>query len=176
MKNFILAALLAFPFFLGACSDEKRAEEMPFPETEKVAFVFPDISATENSYALSTANPVFTFSLDLKEKANDIAQVLVYKSFQRGTNAANRLPRVLQTTLTSFPATISVNLEQALTGVVRNNAPLTRALLIANDRFIFTFELVMKDGRTVVLTPLANGLVSGTQAAAPFAAIAIVVP
>ena len=104
-------------------------------------------------------------------------------------------PRVKVTDLTSFPATVTLTSQEALTDLyLTNNPPLitvpatpppipVKAITPAGgnriargNAVVFTFELIVNGGRRVVLTPLTTtgviGAVTGTQTAAPYAAIA----
>ena len=101
---------------------------------------------------------------------------------------------MLQGSYSSFPATVSVNSQDALTGLKRlltvtgAALPTTSTLLgatnaqpnsiVSGDIIVFTFEYILEDGSRVVLTPLTKvnlsdgttvQVISGTQINPPYA-------
>ena len=209
MKKLLFGLL--FVSAMGSLSSCKEDSKIPAPDVTSVPLIFPKVSSViENDHfdtprsAASINNlprlanptrPVFEFSIDIPDQRDvQIQSVEVYKSFQRGIFIG---PRVLQATYTSFPATVSVNSQDALTGLQRifsaipgsgTNLPTLRNLLgatpsnpnevLAGDIIVFTFEYVLKDGSRVILTPLtdvklAGGgtakVISGTQVNPPYA-------
>ncbi|MCC3152619.1 hypothetical protein Q3A66_06395 [Hymenobacter sp. BT770] len=206
MKKLILGFLLVST--LGSLSSCKESSKIPAPSVTSVPLIFPKVSAdVEKSYfnttraAASIANlarlpdptrPVFEFSFDIQDQRDvKIQAVEVYKSFQRGINIG---PRVLQGTYSSFPAKVSINSQEALTGLQRlffatgEALPSLRNLLgatptspnevLTGDLIVFTFEYVLEDGSRVILTPLSDvkltggataKVISGTQINPPYA-------
>ena len=100
--------------------------------------------------------------------------------------------------LTSFPATVTINSQEAITGLYPSSpvagqvAPLPVKGLTSSainridlpstkirNAVVFTFEYVMKDGRRIVLTPLSSAagstgaVIPNTFVNAPLAAIAV---
>lgn len=191
----------------SSCEDK---DKIPAPEVQSVPLVFPQIDATKNYFqytrtrqsvdqitAAGGTRPVFEFTLNLGEQRDiNIKTIQVYKSFRRGTGAIG--PRVLVGDYSTFPAIVSINSQDALTGLMRVGVDANdRAVLVPvkaatnstanpispNDAIIFTFEYIAEDGRHIILTPLtkttlADGStfqsISGTQINAPYAAIAVI--
>jgi hypothetical protein len=193
---------------LGSLSACKESSKIPAPDVTSVPLIFPVISSdlTKDHFDTQRAGasinnlpnlaiptrPVFEFSFDVPDQRDiKLKAVEVYKSFQRGNNIG---PRVLVGSYSSFPATVSLNSQDALTGLQRlfyaTGVPLPtlRNLLgatnsapneiLTGDRIVFTFEYVLQDGSKVILTPLSdvklnNGttkVISGNQINPPYAA------
>lgn len=148
--------------------------------------------ASQSTFKLSdiagTGNPTATFSIEVKGgDLNAVEAVEVYRSF-RGYNVAATPalglgPRVLLKTVPPASADITVSLNEVITGLTRATGAsqagarttLTRASLKENEGFLFSYELLLKDGRRVVYTPLSGGVVSGTQANAPYTGLVTVI-
>ncbi|WP_139919985.1 hypothetical protein [Hymenobacter sp. DG01] len=192
MKKFLYALLLAASALsVSACRDE---DNLPFPKTEEFPLVFTNLT-TQNTFKLAdvqgTGNPTTTFNIEVKGgDASKIEAIEVYRSF-RGynkpaagvTRAIGTGPRVLLRTVAPSSGSIEVSINDLITGLTRASGAtqtgarvaLTRASLEANEGFLFTYELVLKDGRRIVYTPLSGGIVSGIQASAPYAGIVTIV-
>ena len=204
MKNFFASCLLLLAT-AGALSSCRDTSKLPEPANESIPLIIPAVnpqksffSFTESRASVNTAvtsnyvRPVFEFVVNPSSGYAELQTVEVYKSYRRGTTFG---PRVKVTDLTSFPATISINSQDAITGLYLNSptvatpAPLPIKALtdaainrIANsgDAVVFTFEYVMKDGRRIILTPLNTTKDSGSEGAviasslvnAPLAAVA----
>ena len=206
MKKLIIGLLLVSS--MGTFSSCKESSKIPAPEVTSVPLIFPKASAdVEKSYFNTTraaasinnltrlpdpTRPVFEFSFDVQDQRDvRIKAVEVYKSFQRGINIG---PRVLQGSYNTFPVKVSINSQDALTGLQRlffatgEVLPSLRNLLGATasnpnevlngDLIVFTFEYVLEDGSRVILTPLSDvklaggataKVISGTQINPPYA-------
>lgn len=184
MKRLILSLLLAGTFAgLSAC---RETSKIPAPEVTSVPLLMPRLSAdaeknhfdTQRAFASINAlanlpnptRPVLEFTLDIPDQRDvQIQAVEVYKSFQRGNFIG---PRVFYRAYTSFPATVSINSQDALTGLQRLGSAATGTLptlynllgstasapnpVLTGDRIVFTFEYKLQNGSKVILTPLAD--------------------
>ena len=206
MKKLLFGLL--FVSAMGSLSSCKESSKIPAPDVTSVPLIFPKVSSVvENNHfdtqragasvnnlprLTNPTRPVFEFSIDIPDQRDvQIQSVEVYKSFQRGISIG---PRVLVGSYSSFPATVSLNSQAALTGLQRLffvtgvTLPTLRNLLgatdsnpnevLTGDLIVFTFEYVLKDGTRVILTPLtdvklATGgpakVISGTQINPPYA-------
>lgn len=206
MKKLLFGLLLVSA--LGSLASCKDSSKIPAPEVtsvplifatastdaEKAYFNFPRAAASINNLPrqANPTRPVFEFSFGIQNQRDvKIRAVEVYKSFRRGNNIG---PRVLVGSYTSFPTTISLNSQDALTGLQRlffvsgQALPTLRNLLgatasnaneiFASDIIIFTFEYVLEDGSRVILTPLSEvklaagattQVISGNQINPPYA-------
>ena len=201
MKS-LLFSLLCLVALAGTTSSCREQSRIPEPATESVPLILPEInpsksffSYTESQVSVDTAarrkytRPVFEFVVNPSQGYAELQTVEVYKSFRRSTTIG---PRVKVADLTSFPATVSINSQDALTGLyltsptTANPTPLavkgaTTGLvnrIIRTDAVVFTFEYVLKDGRKIILTPLSGaegslGAPTGTMINAPYAAVAV---
>jgi hypothetical protein len=180
---------------LAACRDNNK---LPAPAIESIPQIIPEVNPQKsffNSRFSRPSNkmladsgwtrPVFEFVVNPSQGYSEIQTVEVYKSIRRKDVLG---PRVKEVDLTSFPATVSLNSQQASRGLFFSN-PMnnTTAVLAPNDTnpnrmlngdvVVFTFEYIMKDGRRVTLTPLSTstssaGAPTGTFVNPPYAAIA----
>ncbi|WP_046244492.1 hypothetical protein [Hymenobacter terrenus] len=206
MKNYFTSFLLLLPIMvtLSSC---RETSKLPEPANVSVPLIIPEINpqksffdytnsrSSENAVAAAgIARPVFEFVVNPSRGYAEIQTVEVYKSFRRGTNLG---PRVKVMNLGEFPATISINSQDALTGLFLSSpisgqpAPIAvKAATPSNpnrlipppvnnkDAIVFTFEYVMKDGRRVILTPLSTiegfvgAPIANTFINPPYAAIA----
>ena len=196
MKKTLYALLLMVSAFsFSSCRDE---DNLPYPKTEEVPVIFTNITAGQSSFKLSdiagTGNPTATFSIDVKGgETSNIESIEVYRSF-RGYNVPPVTtpvtdptlglgPRLLLRTVAPNSGNIDVTLNEVIAGLTRaagnsqagTRVALTRASLKENEGFLFSYELVMKDGRRVVYTPLSGGVISGAQASAPYTGVVTVV-
>ena len=188
----------------GLFSGCREQAKIPQPKAESMPLILPAINPEKNFFdftpsraaeASNPVRPVFEFTVNPPQVAGvQLERVEVYKSFFRGASFG---PRVKVTDLTSFPATVTLTSQEALTDLyLTNNPPLVtvpatpppipvKAItatatnrISVNDAVVFTFELIVNGGRRVVLTPLTTtgagvtGAVTGVQAAAPYAAVA----
>jgi hypothetical protein len=201
MKSYFASfLLLSAATVLSSC---RETSKLPEPANESIPIIFPEINpqkATFNRIAAgysetalvanNATRPVFEFVVNPSKGYTEIQTVEVYKSFFR--NASTPLgPRVKVADLTSFPATITIDSQTALTGLyptsptpdipnpilVKGATPTSPNRIIAGNAVVFTFEYVMKDGRRIILTPLSTALGSvgaptGPQTNAPLAAVA----
>ncbi|MBD2724153.1 hypothetical protein [Hymenobacter armeniacus] len=218
MNKSIFGLLLTL--VLGSFSACKESSKIPAPEVISTPLIFAKVSSDINKSYYNTRRaaasinnlpntisgtdpndpfkgqrPVFEFSFDIPDQRDvRIKTVEVYKSFKRGNSIG---PRVLHGSYSSFPVTVSVNSQDALTGLKRlltvtgAALPSTANLLgasnsqansiVSGDIIVFTFEYVLEDGSRVILTPLtsvklADGttvqVISGTQINPPYAVYA----
>ncbi|GAC1373172.1 MAG: hypothetical protein NVSMB30_14830 [Hymenobacter sp.] len=178
---------------LGSCKESSR---IPAPAVTSVPLIFPKASTDveKNHYDTQRAaasinnlprlanptRPVFEFTFDVPDQRDvKLKAVEVYKSFQRGISIG---PRVLVGAYSTFPTTVTLNSQEALTGLQRlfystgATLPTLRNLLAATpaapnevltgDLIVFTFEYVLQDGSRVILTPLSDVKLAGGAAAA----------
>lgn len=186
MKYLSFLLLLCGLLAVASC---RNKDKDPYPEMEELPLILPAISADKSFYnydqvRLSTGNPVFEFTIDLKDQRDvQIAAVEVYKTFRRRTPTASTVePRILYTTVTSFPATLTIPFSEVLKNLTRTvttngqttQVPFLPNFFVRNDEIVFTFEYILTDGRRVVLTPLSNGQIQGTMTNAPYAAVAVI--
>ncbi|WP_310393259.1 hypothetical protein [Hymenobacter sp.] len=216
MKKILFGALLAVA--TGSLSSCEENSKNPAPEFTSVPLIFAKVSSdVEKSYFNTTRaaasinnlpntpdvtpadprkgqRPVFEFTFDVPDQRDvRIQAVEVYKSFQRDIRIG---PRVLVGSYDSFPATVSLNSQEALTGLqqlffsgpsatlptLRNllgATPNARNEVITGDVIVFTFEYVLEDGSRIILTPLSDvrlagnatpaKVISGTQINPPYA-------
>ena len=198
MKNYLASLLLlSATVVLPSC---RETSKLPEPANESIPLIIPEINSQKSyfDYANSrvsvntatttnTVRPVFEFVVNPSQGYGELQTVEVFKSFRRGATLG---PRVKVQDLTSFPATVTINSQDALTGLLPTSAvggvaptPLLAATpaainrILPNDAVVFTFEYVMKDGRRIVLTPLSTtagsvGAPTGSSINAPLAAVA----
>jgi hypothetical protein len=194
--------LLTATSSLVAC---RETSKIPAPATEDIPLIIPEINSQKGFYNIITAKPstnqltaqsltrpVFEFVVNPSKGGGDIQTVEVYKSYRRDLKLG---PRVKVTDLTSFPATVSLDSQEALRGLyatspVTGGAPPQPVLgetastinrVFNGEAVVFTFEYVMKDGRRIILTPLSTlsgsvGAPLGTFVSAPYAAVAEIRP
>jgi len=183
MKKLLYALLVTVSAFsFSGCRDE---DNLPYPKTEEFPVVFTTLTTGANTYKLTdiagSGNPVASFSIDLKGgDLSAVEAVEIYRSFRgfnvAATPAVGTGPRTLLRSVSPSSATIEVSINDAISGLTRATGasqtgartPITRASLRENEGFLFTYELLLKDGRRIVYTPLSNGIVSGAQAIAPY--------
>ncbi|MBF9220001.1 hypothetical protein [Hymenobacter ruricola] len=190
----LVSAVAALP----ACRETSR---IPEPAYESIPQIIPEInpaksffnySKSKNSIKTTTdssyTRPVFEFVVNPSQGYTEIQTVEVYKSFRRNNILG---PRIKVTDLSSFPATVTINSQDAIkdlyaTSPAPNNLNPTPILATSatarNNMFngeavVFTFEYIMKDGRRIILTPLSTtvGFVNapiGTFVNTPYAAVA----
>ncbi|MBF9142125.1 hypothetical protein [Hymenobacter properus] len=192
---------------VGSLASCRESSKIPAPAIESVPLIIPVINPQKSYFDYTTSRPstntikasgasrpVFEFVVNPSEGYAEIQTVEVYKSIRRGTILG---PRVKFRELTSFPATITIDSQEALrdlyytspiaptpanpnptapvAALAPNDATINR--ILNGDAVVFTFEYVMKDGRRIILTPLSTssgsvGAPTGTQVNAPYAAIA----
>jgi hypothetical protein len=194
--------LLTVTSSLVAC---RETSKLPAPAIEDIPLIIPEINPQKSFYDVTTtrpstaaitaqnqSRPVFEFVVNPSQGYTEIQTVEVYKSFRRDNKLG---PRLKVMDLTSFPATVSINSQDALRGLyatspVSGSAPrqpllgetnTTTNRVFNGEAVVFTFEYVMKDGRRIILTPLSTlaGSVDaplGTFINAPYAAIAEIRP
>ena len=169
----------------------KRDQDIPAPVADTIPIVFPQLSADPNkqfykfvdaqaAVASNPTRPVFEFVINPSSSGNtQLASVLVYKTFRRsGAYGA----RVLVGEYSNFPATVSINSQDALNGLTRAGGfpvaapatnPTQRNLILRNDVVLFTFDYRLTDGRIITSTPVdATGTISNTTLINPPYAIA----
>jgi len=200
MKNLVFS-LVSLASFAGALSGCREQSRIPEPAVESLPLILPEINPAKNVFTFASARapeasnptrPVFEFTVNPTQvEGVQLATVEVYKSFARGTVG----PRVKVKDLTSFPATVTINSQEALTDLYLTNnpppvtvpatppptpikatSPTANNRILNGDAIIFTFEYVLSDGRRIVITPLTTtgvtGVVTGIRATAPYAAVA----
>lgn len=190
MKKILYAMLvMAVSFGFAGCRDE---DNLPYPKAVDYPIIFTTLTTGQNTFSLTdiagTGNPTVTLNLDVKGgNLQEVETIEVYRSF-RGFNVAATPalglgPRVLLRTVAPNSGALQLSLNDIVSGLTRATAntqtgtrtALTRASLKETEGFLFTYELLLKDGRRIVYTPLSNGIVSGSQAAAPYAGLVTVV-
>lgn len=206
MKKLLFSLLLLSPL-AGALSSCREQSKIPEPSVESIPLILPEINPAKSYFAYAasrnsvntaastnTPRPVFEFVVNPSQGYAELQTVEVYKCFRRGINPPVFGPRVKVADLTSFPATVSINSQDALTDLylssptTANPTPTSikaspqspsqaNRILNNGDAVVFTFEYVMKDGRRIVLTPLSTadgsvGVPTGNQIFAPYAAVA----
>ncbi|MDQ4139191.1 MAG: hypothetical protein M3142_01575 [Bacteroidota bacterium] len=157
----ILYLFIAFVFcgVLTSCEDDEKIYQ---PKTEDVPQIFPKKVAGKDIYDLNNlgTNPAIAFRIDLDARGVEIASVEVYKTLDA---AVTFTPRILHTTLTTFPAEVNIPINDAITGIeIEDDEGNPRPLAITDlgtsedyeDTFIFTFEIVRKDGKRIIYTPV----------------------
>jgi hypothetical protein len=211
MKNYLasLLLLLSTGMTLSSC---RETSKLPEPKNESVPLIIPEINPQKSFFpfnrsresvntniASGVARPEFEFVVNPSQGYGELQTVEVYKSFRRGQEGSTLAygPRVKVTDLTSFPATITLNSQDALRGLFPTATGTTPVLAtsdnainrlvsplvsptgnvadnIANDAIVFTFEYIMKDGRRIILTPVsaANTLLPSSLVNKPLAAVA----
>lgn len=190
MKKVLFALWMGLSAF--AVTSCKDSDKDPLPATESV----PNVTTANSTPTFTQAaarntanNPAISFTVSVTGPNIDkVESVEVYKTFRnivrnaQGQLAIQTLPRVLVRSIPPSQTTVEVTLNDLVANLQRRGtasgaafdaplAPLTRTSLATQESFLFTYELLMKDGRRIVLTPISGGVVSGTQTAAPFAAI-----
>ena len=197
MKKLIFSLFLLIPF-VGSLSSCREQSKIPEPQVDSVPLILPQINPAKSFFGYDSSRvaifgnhvrPVFEFTINPTQVAGvQIETVEVYKTFVRDNVFG---PRVKVKDLTNFPAVVTINSQEALTGLFTNNTPQSfvkaptafapnRIFGGGKDAVLFTFEYVLSDGRRVILTPLTTplttagttGAVTGNQAAAPYAALA----
>lgn len=160
MKNIAyLFILLLFGGVFSSCEDDDKKYQ---PKTEDVPQIFPKKIADKDIYDLNTlaTNPAISFRIDLDTKGVEVASVEVYKTLDA---AVTFTPRILHTTLTTFPAEVNIPINDAITGIeIEDGEGNLRPLAITDlgtsedyeDTFIYTFEIVRKDGQRIIYTPV----------------------
>ena len=193
MKNYLTSfvLLMSATISLSSCREESK---LPEPKYESIPIVIPEINPQKSFFNITTARysdfqlatnnatrPVFEFVINPSKGYTEIQTVEVYKSFSRDGVLG---PRVKYIDVTDFPATVTIDSQQALTdlypsaqtytvvnGVITTNpTDNTRVLpvkgvgdrainrinapTVTKDAVVFTFEYVMKDGRRITLTQL----------------------
>ena len=186
MKNIFASVLLLVSVAgsLTSCVDKSKLPAPPLagsvplitpvissdPEKNHFDFTRTQVSDTRLATDVNITNrtrPVFEFSFELNNNRDKkVKTVEVYKSFLRGTTFGTR---VLAGSYNSFPVTVSLNSQQALTGLQRviAQAPALPYLLevkgataaapnpiLRNDAIVFTFEYVLEDDSRIILTPV----------------------
>lgn len=203
LNQFLL--LLSVVGLFSSCRESSR---LPAPQLSgTVPLIAPQISSDPNknhfdytrtrSSVNALANlsnptrPVFEFSFDLDNtRDKKVKAVEVYKSLLTGASFAGSVftgggfsARVLVGTYTSFPVSISLNSQDALTGLQRlipqtGTTPPALALpylltvkaataqqpnLLSvqrgTDAIVFTFEYILDDDSRVILTPITKASV-----------------
>lgn len=194
MKNYFASflLLLSATVALPSCRETSR---LPEPKNESIPQIIPEVNSEKSYFNFSrssvsvnnaTANnvtrPEFEFVVNPSQGYAELQTVEVYKSYRRGTTFG---PRVKVTDLTSFPATITLNSQDAIRGLLPSAVPGTLPVLgatnsainriVRGDAIVFTFEYIMKDGRRIILTPISaeNTLLPSSLINAPLAAIAV---
>ena len=203
MKNYISSFLLLLSTTI-ALSSCRETSKLPEPKNESIPLIIPEINASKSffpfrrsqlseriridSLSLKPAyytRPEFEFVVNPSQGYAELQTVEVYKSFRRGSTFG---PRIKIADLTSFPATITINSQNAMQDLLPSSAAGTLPVLAnpatptANNRInrtgdavVFTFEYVMKDDRRIVLTPVSadNTLLPSSLINVPLAAIAV---
>ena len=222
MKNLVLSLLLVSA--IGSLTGCKEDSKIPAPAVTSVPVIFGKVSsdinksyyntrraaASINNLPTTVSNPdptlppdpfigqrpVFEFSFDIPDQRDvNIAAVEVYKSFKRGITIG---PRAFVGAYTSFPATVTLNSQDALTGLQRlftasgatgptasnllASTPGQQNQILSGDQIVFTYEYVLQDGSRVILTPLTDvtlndkitkvKVISGNQINPPYAVYA----
>ncbi len=203
MKKYFANCLLLVLTAAGLSSC-RESSKLPEPKNESVPLIIPEINPNKSFFSFRRSQlseriridsfstrpayytrPEFEFVVNPSQGYAELETVEVYKSFSRGGAFG---PRVKIADVTSFPATITLNSQDALRGlyptaaagalpVLANSATPTannRISRTPGDAIVFTFEYILKDGRRIVLTPTApdNTILPSSLNNAPLAAIA----
>jgi hypothetical protein len=191
----ILATVVSTSGALLSCKDSSKD---PMPDVEYAPVIFPKFTDGFATYDLDSLKisepyskghvvPVIEFTFDPGDQRDvKLQAVEVYKTFRRtNAGAVENSPRVLVGSYSSFPATVRITSDEAIKDLKRiiNGTPtqLTKNQIVprgsqAPDAFVFTFEYILQDGRRIVLTPTnTQGIATGAQINAPFAAVAQIV-
>ena len=185
MKKVFLGLLLLSA--MGSFSSCKDSSKIPAPEVTSVPLIFPKVSSdpeknhfdfvrararvTELPTLANPTRPVVEFVIDIPDQRDvKIKAVEVYMSFQRINQPIG--PRALAGSYSSFPATVAINSQDALTGLQQLSfapgkslpsltsligaTPSTRNPILNGDVIIFTFEYLLENGSKVILTPLTD--------------------
>ena len=204
MKNYFTSVLLLLSTTL-ALSSCRESSKLPEPKNESIPLIIPEINPQKSFFpfdqsspsvsaaaAAGITRPEFEFIVNPSQGYSEVQTVEVYKSFRRGLPGATFTygPRVKVMDLTSFPATVTINSQDALRGLFTSPTSTTPVLATTatginrivkpladgtpNDAIVFTFEYMMKDGRRIILTPVSdtNVLLPSSQINAPLAAVA----
>ena len=204
MKNHI-ASLLLMLVVAGSLASCREESKLPAPKISgSVPLIFPQISSDPakayfdyDRARLSTNNlnnpsflpnikdrtrPVFEFSFNLDNTRDKKVKVVeVYKSFYRPPSFG---PRVLYGSYSSFPVTISLTSQDALTDLQRvitgqtplpyllnvkgaNNVQANNLSALKTDAVVFTFEYILEDDSRVILTPVINTAVGPAPGGTP---------
>lgn len=191
-KPFLALLLAAVTLSFSACRDE---DNLPYPQTEEFPVIFTTITAGQSSFRVAevnagTGNPTATFDIEVKGgESNQIDAIEVYRTFRgfnvptTGNAALGLGPRALLRTVAPNSGSIDVSINDAINGLTRATGatqggartPITRTSLRTGEGFLFTYELVLRDGRRIVYTPLQRGVVTGAQANAPYSGLVNIV-
>ena len=214
MKKIFFGLLLLSA--VGSLSGCKESSKIPAPEVTSVPLIFPKFTSDPSKSYFDTpraaasidglatlanpTRPVLEFILNVPDQRDvKIKAVEVYKSFQKPNQQIG--PRALAGSYSSFPATVSLSSQQALSGLQRilpvvapSTLPTLSPLLLSTpaspgarnpivngDTIIFTFEYVLEDGSRIILTPLTDvrldgggiaKVISGNQVNPPYSLVA----
>ena len=213
MKNLVfgLGLLLSAAATVAGC---RETSKLPEPAIENLPLIFPTVTADtarqyfnwkssrSNDNGLSNIDPpnlkyrpIFEFTIAPTERDVKIRTVEVYKSYAIPLNVLGTAyrfgPRVKYRDFSSFPATITLDSNEALKGLTYLDGSVTRPVvqLLPNGSqdptqfinfidpghaVVFTFEYILEDGRRIILTPLdTRGSITGTFTAKPYAMYAV---
>jgi|SRR6476469_1020979 len=196
MKKLVFGLLLLLT--AGSFSSCEDKDKIPAPTVKSTPLIFPIITADKSYYIWSRARaaestnpvrPVFEFTIDLGDQRDvQIKTVEIYKSYRRGSTLG---PRVLAREVSSFPATITMDSQEAITGLkrlvlqdapakpylvdVRASSPTApNSQIVISDQIVFTFEYVLQDGSRVITTPLTNVQVQENAAGGAISTIQVI--
>ena len=154
--------LFAFMGIFTSCKDEDKDYRPKVEDVPQILVKYPDPNKSFYNLNDLASNPEFKFTVDFDDRGVDIASVEVYKTLDA---AITFTPRMLVTTLTSFPVDVVIPLNEAIKGIEVEDQdtggnPIMRPLEVTDlgiapsyeDTFYFTFEIVRKDGRRIIYT------------------------
>jgi hypothetical protein len=190
MKRIIVGLLLlgSATMSLSSCKDE---DKIPAPAFESASLFFPVVStdpaknhfdyirtrASVNSLPnlANPTRPVFEFTIDPGDQRDTpLKSVEVYASYKRGNFIG---PRAKVGEYSSFPATVSINSQDAIANLqrlttnvggslvaVKSASPTVLNQVAPGDVIVFSFEYIRaSDNAHIVLTPLTKvTLLDGT--------------
>lgn len=184
---------------MTSCKDNEKDPRPASESVPNITSLTATSTISQADARNAAINPTVSFTVNVTGPSIDRVEAIeVYKSFRgivantQGQNVLSTLPRVLVRTIPPVQTTIDITLNDLVANMQRRGtaagasitaplSPLTRASLTAGatgtplanlrESFIFTYEILMKDGRRIILTPTSGGVVSGAQTSAPFAAI-----
>ena len=208
MKNYVVSSLLLMSATI-ALSSCREASKLPEPKNESIPLIIPEINPAKSFFHFRRSQlsekirldslslrpnyyvrPEFEFIVNPSQGYAELQTVEVYKSFRRGTSTITFGPRVKVRDVTSFPATVTISSQEAITDLFPNagaspspiraptTSPAQNNRILPGDAVVFTFEYILKDGRRIVLTPVSTTpgfkdvMLASAQVNAPLAAIA----
>lgn len=183
-------AIESMPLILPIASTDTARQYFNWKSSRSSENALPNIQAPNLTY-----RPTFEFVIAPTERDIKVRTVEVYKSYAIPLNALGTAyrfgPRIKYRDFSAFPATVTLDSNEALKGLTYLDGTVTRPIvqllpdgrqdpgqfinfIDPNHAVVFTFEYILEDGRRIVLTPLdSRGSISGTFASKPYAIYAV---